>query len=111
MFDFFLDYCLILLYFSYFNYCCIIILNVTDEIGHTGYYFPILEITEYKDKIDSKNLFDQPIRNDIKMYENITKIAPGPEDDDCKTGFLLNSPYFKESYKLIAIDVKKQQRT
>ena len=45
------------------------------------------------------------------MYEDITKIAPGPEDDDCKTGFLLNSPYFKESYKLIAIDVKKQQRT
>ena len=80
------------MYFSYFNYCCIIILNVTDEIGHT-------------------NHSDQPIRNDIKMYENITKIAPGPEDDDCKTGFLLNSPYFKESYKLIAIDVKKQQRT
>ena len=32
-------------------------------------------------KIDGKNLFDQPINNDFKTYEDIKKIAAGQEDD------------------------------
>ena len=31
--------------------------------------------------IDRKNIFDQPINNDIKAYENIRKIATGQGDD------------------------------
>ena len=40
--------------------------------------------------------------------ENIRKIASGQRDDN-KTGCLLGYPYFKENYKMIAIDLSKQQ--
>ena len=53
-------------------------------------------------------LFDQPINNDFKIYENIRKIATGQEDD-YTSGCLLDYPYLKENYKMIAIDLSKQQ--
>ena len=43
-----------------------------------------------------------------KTYENNRKIPIGQEDDNT-TGCLLDYSYFKESYKLIAIDLSKQQ--
>ena len=55
------------------------------------------------------NFFDQPIKNVLKTYENIKKIATG-QGDDYTTGCLLDSPYFKIYYKLIAIDLSKQQK-
>ena len=58
--------------------------------------------------IADKNLFDQPINGDLKTYENITKIATG-QGDDYTTGCLLHYSYFKENYKMIAIDLSKQQ--
>ena len=59
--------------------------------------------------IDGQNFFDKPIRNDFKTYGNISKIATG-QDDDYTTGCLLDWPYFKEYYKLIAINLSKQQK-
>ena len=58
--------------------------------------------------IDGKNIFDQPINNDFKAYENIRKIATG-KGDDYTTGCLLDYSYFKENYKMIAVDLSKQQ--
>ena len=58
--------------------------------------------------IDGKNFFDQPINSMTKTYENIRKIAIGKEDD-YTTGCLLDYPYFKDHYKMIAIDLSKQQ--
>ena len=58
--------------------------------------------------IDGKNVFDQPINSMTKTYENIRKIATG-QGDDYTTGCLLDYSYFKENYKLIAIDLSKQQ--
>ena len=52
--------------------------------------------------------FNQPINNDIETYENIRKIATG-QGDDFTTGSLLEYPYFKENYKMIATDLCKQQ--
>ena len=43
-----------------------------------------------------------------KTYENIRKIAIG-QGDDYTTGCLLDYSYFKENYKMIAIDLIKQQ--
>ena len=40
--------------------------------------------------IDERNLFDQPIKNDLKRYDNIKKTAQG---DDYTTGCLLDYPY------------------
>ena len=57
---------------------------------------------------DGRNYFDQRFRNNIKTYENIRKIATWA-GDDYTTGSLLDYPYLKENYKLIAIDSSKQQ--
>ena len=63
---------------------------------------------DYNLMIDGKNFFDQPINNDYKTYENIKKIATG-KLDDYTTSCLLEYLYFKENYKIIAIDLSKQQ--
>ena len=58
--------------------------------------------------IDGKNVFDQPINSNNKTYENIRKIATG-QGDGYTTGCLLDYPYFKDHYKMIALDLSKQQ--
>ena len=57
---------------------------------------------------DGKNVFEQPIKNDKVTYENIRKNAIG-QGDDYTTGCLLDYTYFKKYYKMIAIDLSKQQ--
>ena len=57
--------------------------------------------------IDGRNLFDQPINSVNKTYENIRKIAIG-KGDDYTTGCLLDYPYFKENFKMIAVDLSRQ---
>ena len=56
--------------------------------------------------IDGQSFFDQPVKYDLSTYNNIRKTGQG---DDYATGCLLRYPYFKEHYKLIAIDLSKQQ--
>ena len=58
--------------------------------------------------IDGRNFFDRPINNMNKTYENIIKIATG-KGDDYTTGCLLDYPYFKDYYKMIAVDLSKQK--
>ena len=82
--------------------------NEDDRKSYSNYYLPNVKIKEYNVMIDGRNYFDQPINNDFKTYENIRKIATGQEDDYTTT-CLLDYPYFKESYKMIAIDLSKQQ--
>ena len=59
--------------------------------------------------IDGRNVFDQPIKNDLKTYDNIRKVETG-QSDDYTTGYLLNYPYFKKYCKLMAIDLREQQK-
>ena len=58
--------------------------------------------------IDGKNFFDQPVKNDKVTYESIKKAATG-QGDDYTTGCLLGNTYVKKCYKMIAIDLSKQQ--
>ena len=58
--------------------------------------------------INGENFFDQPIKNNKVTYENIRKIARG-QGDDYTTGCLLYYSYFKDTYKMIAVDLSKQQ--
>ena len=58
--------------------------------------------------IDGRNVFDQPINNMNKTYENVREIVIG-KGDDYTTGCLLDYPYFKDYYKMIAVDLSKQQ--
>ena len=59
--------------------------------------------------MDGKNFFDQAVKNDLTTYDNIKKLSIG-QGDDYTTGCLLYYPYFKQYYKLIAIDLGKQQK-
>ena len=47
-------------------------------------------------------------KNDKVTYENIRKIVTG-WGDDYTTGCLLDYIYFKKYYKMIAVDLSKQQ--
>ena len=58
--------------------------------------------------IDGKNVFDQPVKSDVRRYDNVRKIAIG-QGDDYTTGCLLDYNYFNKYYKMIAIDLSKQQ--
>ena len=58
--------------------------------------------------IDEQNFFDQLVRNNLRTYESIRKIETG-QRDDYATGCLLDYDYFKDYYKMIAIDLRKQQ--
>ena len=58
--------------------------------------------------INGKIFFDQSVKNNKVTYENIRKIATG-RGDDYTTACLLDYPYFKDSYKMISIDLNKQQ--
>ena len=51
--------------------------------------------------------FHQPVKNNLVTYDNIGKITTG-QGDDCTTGSLLDDFYFKNYYKMIAIDLSKQ---
>ena len=82
--------------------------NGTQRTSRTGSYLPNVEIKNYNVIINGENVFDQPIKNNKVTYENIRKIAIG-RGDDYATGCLLDYPYFNDNYKLIAIDLSKQQ--
>ena len=58
--------------------------------------------------INGENVFDQPIKDNKVTYENIRKVAAG-KGDDYKTGCLLDYTYFRDNYKIIAVDLSKQQ--
>ena len=59
--------------------------------------------------IDRKLVFHQPVKNDLKTCDNIRRIATG-QGDNHTTSCLLDYPNLKEYYKLIAIDLRKQQK-
>ena len=66
------------------------------------------QIKDYTVMIDGKNFFDQPVKNNKVIYENFRKITEG-QGVDYTTGCLLDYTYFKKYYKMIAIDLNKQQ--
>ena len=82
--------------------------NDDDKKGSEEYYLPTVEIKDYNIMINGENFFDQPIKNNKVTYENIRKIATD-QGDDYATACLLDYSYFKDTYKMIAVDVSKQQ--
>ena len=82
--------------------------NDDDRTSDNEYYLPTVEIKDYNIVINGENFFDQPIKNNKIAYDNIRKIAAG-QGYDCTTGCLLDCPYFTNTYKMIAVDLSKQQ--
>ena len=54
--------------------------NEEDRKVHIGYYLPKVEIKDYNVMIDGKNFFDQPVKSDMRTYENIQKVVTGQGD-------------------------------
>ena len=82
--------------------------NDDGRTSYDEYYLPTVEIKDYNIMINGENFFDQPIKNNKVTYENIRKIATG-QGDDYTTGYLLDYSYFADTYKMIAVDLSKQQ--
>ena len=82
--------------------------NDNHSTSDDQYYLPTVEIKDYNIMINGENFFEQPIKNNKVAYENIRKIATG-QGDDYTTGCLLEYLYFTNTYKMIAVDLSKQQ--
>ena len=56
-----------------------------------------------------KRFFNQAVKNNLRTYDNIRKFS-AVQGDDHTTGCLVDYPYFKEYYNLIATDLSKQEK-
>ena len=77
--------------------------NEDDRKVHTGYYLPKVEIKDYNVQID-----DQSVQSNIRAYDIIHKITTS-QGDDYTAGSLLDYNYLNEHYKMIVVDLTKQQ--
>ena len=82
--------------------------NDDDRTSDGQYYLPTVEIKDYNIMINGEKVFDQPVKNNKVTYENIGKIATS-QGDHYTTGCLLDYSYFVDIYKMIAVDLSKQQ--
>ena len=80
--------------------------NEDDRTSYYKYYVPSVEIKDYNVLIDGNAFFELPIKNIEKSYEKIIQIAD--HSGYYTRGNLVDYEYFKENYKLIAIDLSKQ---
>ena len=71
-----------------------------------GHFYKSRRKKDYKIMIDGRKFFDQPVKIDMKTYENIWKITTG-EKDNYTIGCLQYYPFFKKCYNMI--DLRKQQ--
>ena len=76
-----------------------------DSFSH--YYVPSVKIKDFNVLIDGKSFFDLPVKNEEETYEKIIEMS---NNNDYTTGNLLDFAYFKENYRLIAIDLSKQTK-
>ena len=53
-----------------------------------------------------ENAFNEPVKNDLRAYEKIQKIATG-QWDNYTTGCLLNYYCFKNYYNMTEIDLSE----
>ena len=81
--------------------------NTDNRDSFSDYYVPNVEIKDFNVLIDGKSFFDLPVKNEEEAYEKIIEMS---NNNDYTTGNLLDFAYFKENYKLIAIDLSKQTK-
>ena len=80
--------------------------NEDDRTSYYKYYLPSVETKDYNVPIDGNAFFELPIKNIEETYEKIIQITD--HSGYYTRGNLLDYEYFKEHYKLIAIDLSKQ---
>ena len=80
--------------------------NPDDRQSFSQFYLPNVMVKDYDVIIDKLVFFDLPIKTEEEAYEKIIDIS---RNNEYTTGNLLDYDYFKKYYKLIAIDLSKQQ--
>ena len=80
--------------------------NADDRQLFSRFYLPSVVVKDYNVIIDKLAFFDLPIKTEEEAYEKIIDIS---RNNEYTTGNLLDYDYFKKYYKLIAIDLSKQQ--
>ena len=80
--------------------------NNDNRQSFSEFYLPRVMIKDYNVIIDKLAFFDLPIKTEEEAYEKIIDIS---RNNEYTTGNLLDYDYFKKYYKLIAIDLSKQQ--
>ena len=80
--------------------------NADDRQSFYEFYLPKVMIKDFNVIIDKLVFLDLPIKNEEEAYEKIIDIS---RNNEYTTGNLLDYDYFKKYYKLIAIDLSKQQ--
>ena len=79
--------------------------NENDRTSFSKYYVPKVEIKDFNVLIDGKSFFEIPVKNKKEAHEAIIEMS---KNDNYTTDNLLDYEYFKDHYKLIAIDLSKQ---
>ena len=69
--------------------------NRVTADSHGRYFLPRVKIESYNSENDGRNLYDQPINDLTKQYDEVRKVSPG-QGNDYITGSLLDFVYFKK---------------
>ena len=77
-----------------------------DRQSYYQFYLRKVMLKDYNVIIDKLAFFDLPIKTEEEAYEKIIDFS---RNNEYTTGNLLDYDYFKKYYKLIAIDLSKQQ--
>ena len=77
--------------------------NQTTRNGQRKYYLPRIDLNKYNVIIDGRNFYDNPIESNIEKYRELKKVMIGKGES------LLDYNYFKDHYKLVAVDLSKQK--
>ena len=77
-----------------------------DRESYSQFYLPKVMVKDYNVIIDKLAFLDLPLKTEEEAYEKIIDIS---RNNEYTTGNLLDYDYFKKHYKLIAIDLSKQQ--
>ena len=80
--------------------------NADDRQSFSQFYLPKVLVKDFNVIIDKLAFFDLPIKTEEETYEKIIDIC---RNNEYTTGNLLDCDYFKKHYKLIAVDLSKQQ--
>ena len=82
--------------------------NEDDRRSYSKHYTPTVQIKDYSVLVNRKAFFELSVKSMTETYEKTTDLG---NNDYYTTGNLLDCEYFKEHYKLIAIDLSKEKES
>ena len=80
--------------------------NADDRKSFSQFYLPKVLVKDFNVIIDKLAFFDLPIKTEEEAYKKVIDVS---RNNEYTTGNLLDYDFFKKHYKLIAIDLSKQQ--